>query len=1160
MKKSVPNKKISDLLRLNSRFFRSVHLERDFRDPDALSGYILTDHTRSCLERMAEGLKEYSGQRAWRITGNYGSGKSSFALFLSRWFSGQELPLQIQKATDYHQFTGVKPDFVPVLITGSREPLGLAILKALHYCVSKLYVNGRKPSLLDELESCLQLKEETTDDQILNLVLAVSSKIITDNKGKGLLLILDELGKFLEFSALYPERQDVYLLQRLAEIASRSAEKPLFIVGLLHQGFSTYADQLSQSGQREWEKISARFEEIVFNQPIEQISTLVANALSVHTNLLPKEHFIESQKSMELLIQLGWFGSAPAKKVLLENASKLYPMHPTVLPILVRLFSRFGQNERSLFSFLLSNEPFGLQAFAERYVTSSEYYRLHNLYEYIRFNFGCRLGVQSYRSHWNQIDSMIESFATEHELELNILKTVGILNLFNCNDLLATEETITLAIAGTNSSNLITKQIRATLDNLQKGKRVLYRRGVARGFCLWPHTSVGLEEAYERASQVLGTLNRIADMVKDYIELRPIVARRHYIQTGNLRYFEVHYCSAAELVTIFNMITSDADGMIIVPLCETPEERSLALKFVMQSELKDRPEVLIAIPPPLNALVGLLQEAQRWEWIASNTPELNTDHFAAEEVSRQKNASRTSLENRIQGFIGLRQLTGHLSLEWYQQNNKLKISSGRELLSTLSDICDKIYFNAPQIKNELVNRHSISSSAAAARMRLIERMLTAASKPFLGMEPNKKPPEMSIYLSFLKASGIHQQYGKDWKIDIPSSKREDPCNTIPTLRKIEEIVKKKPDSKIPTLEIFNTLKKPPYGVKSGVIPIFLAIFVVANKNEIALYENGTFLKSVDAEEFLRLIKRPESFEIQYCKIEGIRTDVFERFLTLLELKTSESKKAELLDVVRPLCMFIVKLPSYVHNTKKLSQEALTVRDAILSAREPVKLLFDDLPKACKFNAFTIDSNINSELIRDFVKKLKKVLDELKFAYPELKERLKKHLQDSFFIPGSFSQARQTLAERSMRILVTITEPKLKAFCLRLVDDNLPEDEWIESLGSYLALKPPSKWHDIEEDMFDQELTQLITRFHHVESIIFSKVKSAKTSTGIRLSITQSDGTEHEQVIYFRSEEENQLNQLQNELTDMLSKHKRLGLVAASRVMWKLLSEKEGGRR
>src|SRR5260370_24907947 len=52
------------------------------------------------------------------------------------------------------------------------------------------------------------------------------------------------------------------------------------------------------------------------------------------------------------------------------------------LPVLVRLFSRFGQNERSLFSFLLSNEPFGLQTFAQRSASSEVFYRITDLYDY----------------------------------------------------------------------------------------------------------------------------------------------------------------------------------------------------------------------------------------------------------------------------------------------------------------------------------------------------------------------------------------------------------------------------------------------------------------------------------------------------------------------------------------------------------------------------------------------------------------------------------------------------------------------------------------------------------------------------------------------------------------------------------------------------------
>ncbi len=34
--------RMADLFQVRNRFVRSVHLERDFHDPDALKGYVLT--------------------------------------------------------------------------------------------------------------------------------------------------------------------------------------------------------------------------------------------------------------------------------------------------------------------------------------------------------------------------------------------------------------------------------------------------------------------------------------------------------------------------------------------------------------------------------------------------------------------------------------------------------------------------------------------------------------------------------------------------------------------------------------------------------------------------------------------------------------------------------------------------------------------------------------------------------------------------------------------------------------------------------------------------------------------------------------------------------------------------------------------------------------
>ena len=1147
-------KLIGDLFKVGTRFLRSTHLERDFKAPAVLSGYVITDFTRSCLDRVASGLKPNSGQRAWRMTGDYGSGKSTFALLLAHWFTGREngLSSQIRKIIGGHQHDVSRPHFIPVLVTCSRQSLGISILSAMHRTITEMYGRGAKFKLALELQSILDTKQEPGEEQVLRLILDLNLRIIADSKGRGLLLILDELGKFLEFAALHPERQDVFLLQRLAETASRSGAEPLFLVSLLHQGFNAYADQLNQSAQREWEKVAGRFEEIVFDQPVEQIANLIATALNVRTAEIPRPQSLDLRQAMEATIGLGWFGSASAKP-LLDLATRLYPLHPTVPPILIRTFRRFGQNERSLFSFLVSNEPFGLQAFSGKSLREGDLYRLHNFYDYVRTNFGHRIAAQSYRSHWNLIDSVIESFATEDELQIKVLKTVGILNLLNDGDLIPTEELVVCALAGTDQTER--KRILSTLEKLHKGKRVLYDRGRARGLCLWPHTSVDLEKAYEDARRAIDTSERVANIIKDSLESRPIVARRHYIETGNLRHWTVRYCSVNELPGLLEQEVINADGLIIVPLCETPTERATALEFVRQPQLKGRANWLVAIPRPLKNLASLVQEVQRWEWISINTLELNADKFAREEVSRQKAAARLQLEKRVQSYISFKQLTGPMTLEWFHEGRSINVTDGRELLSVLSQIFDKTYDQAPRIHNELVNRRHLSSAAAAARMRLIKLMFMDANTELLGMSPTKMPPEMSMYLSVLQNAGLHQKHGNTWRIGEPHHKTDEKCGVLPVLRRIREIVQTDRDSRVNIAELFVELRRPPYGLRDGLIPLLLTVFAITHQKDVAFYKDGTFLREINGETMLVLTKAPERFEIQYCKIEGVRAELFERLVTVLEVKSSEDRKAELLDVVKRLCVFVAQLPNYVLNTKRLTPTALAVRDVVLNAREPTKLLFTELPKACGFQPIPADATA-SKAVQAFVKTLKSALDELRAAFPELEGRLQAQLRSAFDLPGNFQQFRTALAARSEQIMLAVMEPKLRAFCLRLMDDKLAEAEWLESIGSCLALKPPSKWHDAEEDLFTNELIQYAGRFHRVESIAFAGAKSSLNTVGLRVAITQADGLEYEKVVHFTMSEEQRLCDLQRQFETLLAKDRRLGLAAVSRAIWANLA-KEG---
>jgi hypothetical protein len=252
-------------------------------------------------------------------------------------------------------------------------------------------------------------------------------------------------------------------------------------------------------------------------------------------------------------------------------------------------------------------------------------------------------------------------------------------------------------------------------------------------------------------------------------------------------------------------------------------------------------------------------------------------------------------------------------------------------------------------------------------------------------------------------------------------------------------------------------------------------------------------------------------------------------------------------------VFVAQLPAFVLNTKKLPPAALAVRDTILSAREPARLLFSDLPKACGFEPIGSHATATKATIA-FVKTLKTALDDLRAAFPEMQERMRARLRGAFDLPGTFQQFRTALSARSEQVLVGVAEPKLRAFCLRLIDDNLPESDWLESLGSYLALKPPSKWHDAEEDLFNNDLAAWATRFHHVESIVFAAGKSPRNSVGVRLSITQANGVEHEKVVHIIAAEEEQIRALQLQFEVILQTDSRLGLAAASRAVWKTLSD------
>ena len=123
------------------------------------------------------------------------------------------------------------------------------------------------------LASTSSTAEWTESDLISNLLDIAQSKPKTHG---GLILFVDEMGKFLESAA--QSGSDLYIFQQIAEAASRSNGRFIFI-GVLHQAFDEYAHRLSHALRDEWTKIQGRFVDLSVNTLGEEQIELISRAI-----------------------------------------------------------------------------------------------------------------------------------------------------------------------------------------------------------------------------------------------------------------------------------------------------------------------------------------------------------------------------------------------------------------------------------------------------------------------------------------------------------------------------------------------------------------------------------------------------------------------------------------------------------------------------------------------------------------------------------------------------------------------------------------------------------------------------------------------------------------------------------------------------------------
>lgn len=1005
---------LSSHFTLSRRYSRSVNLERDFADPESLSGYVITGCAKQSLKRIVESFAGLYTSKSWMITGVYGTGKSAFAHFLSSLCAphGSVMRTTAEKIlrsgngkglVKFAEETVPERGFVRAVVTAQREPISHTITRALTNAVTSFRkadseIGSDLLLRLEAIQKCQYEVGPVDDREILKLI-----RDIAEASRTALILIIDELGKCLEYAVRNQGASDLYLLQQVSELYVDKGA-PVYLIGMLHQAFSEYGYGMGTVERNEWAKIQGRFEEIAFTDSPSQMAQLIGHVIQRE----PKtklDRTINEQAA-------AWYEHLSAVIEISDLTAQVFadtcPLHPVAALALPQLCIRYAQHDRSLFTFLTSVEPNSLRTYMKETRLGSDGrvlpLKLDRLYDYFVDAAGSSMASRPNFQRWSEIKGLIDDHRGSDATELRALKTVGILNLASTAGFLkASRRLVTLALLDTPDDRTEEKRWGRVIDSLVARGLVVHRRGVDE-LRIWEGSDFDVDAAI--ADELERQRTPLSALLSQICPLRPLVVQRHSYRTGTLRVFERRYLDAGDDLSALT-VARESDGLIGYWVHEEPP----ALVSPMTTD--GRPFVLVEVAG-LELLRLRVHEAAALETIRASAAELQTDGVARREVRHRLIEARRALDNaRAQSFeVG--------TARCWIAGGVERIDLRTRLNARLSDLCDGVYNAGLTLWNEQINRQELTSQGARARSQVIAAMIENSGLENLGLQGFG--PEVSIYDSALRCTGIHRDVDGEFGLYPPTDRRIKAVWSA-----IEDFCLGAKDVPHSLAEIYDKLSQPPYGVKAGIIPLFVGAVVLRHSDDVSVYKDGTFVPVLGPEHFDLLVKQPARFAVKHYKVLGLRAEVFREMEGVLvsSLKLPEAvRNRTLLSVVTPLLQFVRRLSAFAQKTQRVSTRTQAVRQALLAAHEPDKLLFELLPAACSLESISDRGIQDQNLPRELRVRLTAALKELREVHEQLLAQCRTLIHEAFGVQQDASRLREDLRSRASYMQGRSLEPVL----------------------------------------------------------------------------------------------------------------------------------------
>lgn len=997
-------------------YIPSVNIEHGITDDFQ---YVVTPNTKNVWGNIVSSFHE--GIHSFTIIGTYGTGKSSFLAALQR-----DLLKHTSVLVENHNVFGIdKYEFLNIV--------------------------GDYASLSSLLAAKLELADYATSDEILS---ALNNKYEAAKKaGKFYIVVVDEFGKVLEHAAANNPEQELYFLQKLAEFIN-ALKRNAILLSTLHQNFSTYSYKLTESQRNEWTKVKGRFKEIVFVEPIEQLLQLTANRLNKDI-ASPSD---EAKKNLESIYHLSQKYRIVSSGLDFDSASKLYPLDPISSVCLTLSMQRYGQNERTLFSFLESTDRYSLIKFRP---ADNRTYNLAEVFDYIAYNFYTYLSEanadsmdwRAIRIAMDRVTSGIISERKDVDACLAIIKSIGLLSLF-CksinidNDLLIPYAEKALGLV--NAEHYI---------KLLLHHKIIRFAAYKSQYILFEGTDIDIEAQLYHASSIVPRPALTVENIEEYVHQKALLALGSYYRTGTPRYFQFKISNTPYVEDP----KGDVDGYInlIFPT-------GTLLTDVKQASNNMRKAILYAYFRNTDDIIKHLHEIKKLKYLKEKV--VFEDRVALNEVQNILNYETEQLNTTLNDT-----LFDSKCVTWIYNAEEIVISSHRDLNHRLSLICNDIYPDAPILRNELFNRHKISSAISSARVNLLDAVLNHANEADLGFREDAFPPEKTIYYTLLRETGMHRQ-ADDGTYYFGEPQNQ---NVRALWNACCDFVAGSSEKPRKLSELINILKAAPYKLKQGVLDFWIPIFLYIKQQDFALYEEGKYILEINKEVFEILQKKPGDFVLKAYDVAGVKVDFFNKYRQFF-YKDDDVKiqGASLIGIAKPFFKYIRSLNDYAKATYKFdSPFTAKFRDILLNATDPQKTFLEDLPEVFGYKDLNHDEFLNQYLIL-----IKQACQELNSCYDNYIYRIEQAVVNHLGIPAEYDEYKPLLDSRYRNINKAILTAKTKSFLDRLLAPSANKTEFYAKIGLVVFDRRIENIKDSEEALFINNLLHLFSELEHYTAL------------------------------------------------------------------------------